>query len=363
MPANPFDQLDPNKPKQPQDPAQTPGINPGNPLDALGGGGANPPGGGGATGNPLDALGGGGANPPAQTGGLDKTQPMPATPTQPTMPTVPPGGQTLQPQPSGFAIDPNTVWNDMQSQFQTKFGRAMTPQEAQALQQHAGYTGNGVVNQDMIAKATEGIQKYSGDLANPWGPAPPDKTQGPQSTNDLAQQELQKLLTTGNTDAMKLDMNNPAIAAQRANFDRTNTRATGRERMAAAERAAASGSLKSGGFNAGIASAEQAAGDRAANFESQLMTQELAGQRERVMQAMNMAVQSGNQEQARALQEKLSTMDIDLRKRLGTGQLNLGLLQTLMGDQRSKDALGLGYAQLGQQANQGLLNALLGGLG
>ena len=52
-------------------------------------------------------------------------------------------------------------------------------------------------------------------------------------------------------------------------------------------------------------------------------------------------------------------MDLQLRGTLGKGQLNLGLLQTLMGDQRSKDALGLGYAQLNQQSNQGLLNAIL----
>ena len=356
MPANPFDQLDPNKLKQPQDPAQTPGINPGNPLDALGGGGPNPPGGLSALGPP---QGGGGAAPPNLGGAPDRNQVQPVSgldQTQPVKPTTP-----------ANPMDPNQVWGNLQNQFQTKFKRAMTPEEATALQNYAGYTQGGAINQGMIDKATQGIGSYSGDIKNPWGPAAgggggAQPTPGIQ-TDNLAQQELQKLLLTGNTDAMKLDMNNPAIAAQRQAFDRTNERSRTRERLAAAERGAATNGLGQGGYNADLMAAERGAGDRAANFESQLMTQELAGQRERVMQAMNMAMQSGNQAQARALQEKLSTMDIDLRKRLGTGQLNLGLLQTLMGDQRSKDALGLGYAQLGQQANQGLLNALLGGLG
>lgn len=265
--------------------------------------------------------------------------------------------------PAPNPMDPNTVWSTLQNQFQTKFGRAMSGDEATALQQYAGYTG-GAINQAMIDKATQGIGAYSGNLANPFGapaaPAGPTGTPSEQ-TSDLAQQQLQQLLTTGSTDAMTLDMNNPAIRAQRTNFDRMNDRATSRAKMAAAERAAASGSLGSGGFDASLAGAEQAAGDRASSFESQLMTQELQGQRDRVMQALQTAVATGDQAQARALQERLGTMDMSLRERLGKGQIGLGLLGTLLNDRRAGDQLGLGYAQLGQRANESLLNSILGG--
>lgn len=273
---------------------------------------------------------------------------------------APLGAPTATPGP----MDPNAVWGTLQNQFQTKFNRAMTGDEAKALQQYAGYTG-GDINQAMIDKATQGISAYSGNLANPFGAAPSSTpTVTPeQQTGTLAQQELQRLLTTGSTDAMnRLDMDNPAIRAQRANFERMNDRAVGRQRLAAAERAAASNGLGSGGFNADLAAAEQAGGDRAVQFESQLMTQELQGQRDRVQKALEMAVATGDQQQARALQERLGVMDMNLRERLGKGQLGLGLLESMLRDKQAGNQLGLGYAQLGQRSNESLLNAILGGL-
>lgn len=318
MPANPYEQLDPNKLRQPPDQTQIQGT------------------------------------------ALATAPPVTTQATTPT--TLSPTTQATTSTQATTTPDPNQVWGSLQNQFQTKFNRAMTPEEATALQSYAGYTQGGTINQGMIDKAMQGIGSYSGDIKNPWGAtqaSPQTQTTG-QKTEELAQQELQKLLLTGNTGAMQLDMNNPAIKAQRENFARTNERARTRERLAAAERGAASNGLGSGGYNADLMAAERGAGDREAGFESQLMTQELAGQRERVQSALNMALQSGNQAQARALQEKLSTMDIDLRKQLGKGQLNLGLLQALMGDQRSKDALGLGYAQLNQNGDLGLLRSILG---
>jgi hypothetical protein len=143
--------------------------------------------------------------------------------------------------------------------------------------------------------------------------------------------------------------------------------------MAAAERTAASNGLGAGGYDANLMAAETAAGDRKAGFESDLMRGELQGQRERIMQAMGLAAQSGNAAQGRALQERLAQVDATLRRegygvqregmnmqnRLGQGQLGLGLLQSLMGDRRAGDQLGFNYAALGQQANQGLLNSIL----
>ncbi len=327
--ATPFDALnDPNKPpQQPQ----------------------------GQTGNPFAAVGG--------TQAASPTQPMPPMPTQSAS------------APAAGAFDPNKVWGDLSNQFQTKHGRAMTGEEATALQKYAGYTG-GAIDQGMIDKAGQGINAYTGNLANPFGPAattgaapaapaPVDPAAG---TNTLVQEQIQQLLKTGNTDAMSnVDMSNPAITAQRTAFDRANARATGRERLAAAERNAARGTLGAGGFDAELAGIESGAGDRQVNFESQMLRGELTDQRNRVMQAMQMAMQSGDNASARAMQERLGMIDNQLRRegmtmqnKLGQGQLGLGLLSALLGDKRAGDSLGLGYAQLGQQANSQLLNAIMG---
>jgi len=271
------------------------------------------------------------------------------------------------------AIDPNQAWSTLTSQFQTQHGRAMTPQEQQALQSYAGYSG-GAVSQAMIDRATQGISSYTGDINNPFGPAaagtpePTNPVDPGIATNDAVQQAIQQLLATGSTPAMSaIDPNNPAMVAQRNAFNRMNERSSTRERLSAAERASARGTLGTGGFDAGQASIEQGAGDRSAGFEAQLMSQELQGQRDRVMQAMQMAQASGDSAQSRALSERLATIDNQLRRegmtmqnKLGQGQLGLGLLQALMGDRRAGDALGFNYASLGQQGNSDLMRMILG---
>ena len=344
--------LDPNKQKKPE---ALPPMGGGPDLSALGG--------------PIKAPGDmGPPKPPA----LDSTMP-PAQP--PTLDSMNPGGTPPPQAPTTPPVgDPNAALGQVQNAFQAKFKRAMTPEEQQAIIKYAGYTG-GQVDPAMLEKALAGVGQYSGDLANPWGAAaagggtgtttPVDPAIG---TGGLAQSELQKLLLTGGTDGMQLDMNNPAIQAQRTNFDRVNSRATGQQRLAAAERAAASGSLGSGGYDANLNAAEQSAGDRASGFEAQLMTQELQGQRERVMQGLQMALASNDTAQARALQERLGTLDATLRRegmsiqdKLGKGQLGLGLLNAMLGDKANMGNLDLGWFTAGNNANLGLLNSILNG--
>jgi len=244
------------------------------------------------------------------------------------------------------------------SQFKTKFGRDMSPAEQAEMQKRTGYTPGGAITPEMMTQATGLINQYSGNMGDYGAGGTPAAPTGAAATNDLAQQTLQGILKQGDT----FDPNNPAAQAQRTQFERVNSRETGRQRMAASERRAASGELGSGGFDADIAGAEQAQGDRASSFESQLMTQELSAQRQKVQSALQMAVQSGDQNAARQLQEKLGTMDLDLRGKLGKGQLNLGLLNAMLGDKQQGNALGLGYFNAQNQANQGLLNSMLGGM-
>lgn len=345
----------------------------------------------GAMGDPGQASG------PASFGAMSKPTPLPQggpapSPIQPEKPNPTPQGgpapspiQPEKPNPTpqggpapgmpakpapvpqgGPDLDPGAAWGQLNSQFQSKFGRAMTPQEAAALKSYAGYQDGGNVTQALMEKATQGIGAYSGNLSNPFGaaqaPAAAAPTDPGVGTNNLVQDELQKLLKTGSTEGMTLDPNNPAIQAQRSAFERRNSQQTGREKLAMAESAAARNGLGSGGFSADIAGAENARAGRSADFEGQLLGQELQSQRDRVMKGIEMANSSGNAAMARQLQEKLGLIDADIRRTGQKGQLGLGMLQTLLGDQRAKDALGFNYAQLGVNANQNLLNSILGGL-
>lgn len=319
-------------------------------ASALGGapGGAPPPP---APANPAGTLSalGGGPPPPAAPAATAPPPVAPATPAAPTAATPAAG------------MDPAAAQKQLMDQFSAKFGgRQMSPAEQTEMQKRIGYIAGQPITPEMMAKGAELISQYSGKLED-YGPnatpaATPTAPTPATTTNNLAQETLQNLLKQGDT----FDPNNPAATAQRASFDRVNSRETGRARIAAAERRAASGQLGSGGFDADIAGAEQAQGDRASGFESQLVTQELSAQRQKVQQALALAVQSGDQNAARQLQEKLGTLDLDLRGKLGKGQLGLGLLNSMLGDKQSGNALGLGYAQLGQQGNTDLMRILAG---
>ena len=356
--ANP---LDPNAPKRK---LPTDGANAGGVLSPLGGlpGGAPPPAPPPAGAGALSALGGAPpppapANPAGALSALGGSPPPPAATAPPTVAPAAPAAPPAATPAAG--MDPAAAQKQLMDQFSAKFGgRQMSPAEQAEMQKRIGYVAGQPITPEMMAKGAELIGQYSGKLED-YGPnatATPAAPTPATATNNLAQETLQNLLRQGDT----FDPNNPAATAQRASFDRVNSRETGRARMAAAERRAASGQLGSGGFDADIAGAEQAQGDRASGFEAQLVTQELGAQRQKVQQALALAVQSGDQNAARQLQEKLGTLDLDLRGKLGKGQLGLGLLNSMLGDKQSGNALGLGYAQLGQQGNTDLMRILAG---
>lgn len=298
------------------------------------------------------------------------------------MPLERPGVGPLPAQPAsptGGMMNPNDAMAQLNALFQGRFNRGLEGAEFDALKSYAGYTG-GDVSQDQFSKAKEGIGKYSGTLSNPWGPAlgtttptgaPPTPVDPTPQTNQLVQEQLQQLMTTGSTPALsEIDMNSPSMRAQRAAFQRANSKGTTRARLSAAERNAARGTLGAGGFDAELAGIENASGDREVDFESNLLRQELGGQRDRVMQALQMASATGNQGMTRQLQDRLAQLDaqirregLDVQKQGQKAQTGLGLLQTLLGNQRAQDALGFNYAQLGQNANMNSLMALLNGLG
>lgn len=306
----------------------------------------------GATGGIYQSLGSPGTPPPMpppQTGQIptgNKGGLTPPVQSSQAPPQTSPQTQTTPPPMAGdqAGTDPNAALGQIQGAFQQKFGRAMSPEEQQALIQYVGYTG-GQVTPDMLQKALAAVGQYSGNLQNPGLGAPGTPPVTPQ-TLEAQQRESLMALLQGKT-PVTLDPNDPAIRAQRSAFDRVNTRATGRQRLAAAERAAASDGLGSGGYNADLAGAEQGGADRSAAFEGDLLTRERQGQIDRLMQSLGLTQQYGATQ---------------LQGQLGRGQLSLGLLQALMNDKQAGNALGFNYASLQNLMNNQALMALLNGL-
>lgn len=110
----------------------------------------------------------------------------------------------------------------------------------------------------------------------------------------------------------------PAIAGELQSQERGAERARQERRAAMAERAAQSGLLaggaSSGAFDADVASGFEDKANRLSDVRSQLFGRELQNRRGQLAQMMNMALQSGDAESARALQLQLGQMDNELRR-------------------------------------------------
>ena len=86
-----------------------------------------------------------------------------------------------------------------------------------------------------------------------------------------------------------------------------------RRRAALAERLAAQGLGDSGTMETGIQGIYQDVGESASQREAQLLANELQNRRAQLMQGLSMAMQSGNFQQAQALQQQLAAIDAQMR--------------------------------------------------
>jgi hypothetical protein len=213
------------------------------------------------------------------------------------------------------------------------------------------------------------------------GPAAtPAATPGqPTTVADAFKQSLITMLDQG---GQTPSLNDPALKAQSDAYAVGQTRASEAARAQLAERAAQQGGtgVNSGAFDTGIADLLERQGEGQAGFNAGLVGDELKQRRQQLIQAAALAGQSLNAEEARALQRELSAVDAEIRKsgiaqqgrlgeadialrgRLGEGQLNLGLLSSLMGNDYNNRALSQQGAQFGQGLDTQTLLALIGGL-
>lgn len=345
------------------DPNAKPKPDPNNPFGALAGS---------APASPYSAntgvTGGGGYQPLGAAAAPTQPAPVAPTGTPPPMSAMPaqqvgntpaaPVMAAAQPAAAPAPGDPNAALSQVQGAFQSKFNRAMSPEEQQALVKYVGYNG-GAVTPETLQKALGAVGQYSGNLANPGlgAPGAPAAPAGPAPTTPQsleAQQREQLMKLIKGEVPVSLDQNNPALAAERTAFDRANSQATGRQRLAAAERNAARGTLGSGGFDANLAGIENDAATRSTGFEAELMRNERQGQIDRLMQGLGMSQQYGATQ---------------LQGSLGRGQLGLGYLNSMLQDKQATNQLGLGKDQLGfnytalqNQANNQALQTILGSL-
>jgi hypothetical protein len=134
--------------------------------------------------------------------------------------------------------------------------------------------------------------------------------------------------------------NSGAVGAARTSLIRNE----GRDRQFAAERAAATGTSGSGGFETGLMGLRQRTNEGLMNFTGQQANIQEAGRRDELLRSLTLAAQMGDSNAARQLQRELGFAGLDLNRN------------------QELDRLGFNYTQLGVQANQNPLAALIGGL-
>jgi hypothetical protein len=169
----------------------------------------------------------------------------------------------------------------------------------------------------------------------------------------------------------------PALKANRL----AEQRGMERDRAMLAERAAANGTSNSGGFETGLAGLAQARSGREGQYEAdavtglddknrqsqQIMAQLAGGMLSQTdAQALQRYIaDQGNQTSRMGIESQtaLGRGDLGLRGELGRGQLNLGLLQALMGNEQFGQSEAGTNARFGAGLNQQALLSMLGGLG
>jgi len=168
------------------------------------------------------------------------------------------------------------------------------------------------------------------------------------------------------------DASSPAIAPAIAANKLAGQRGMERARAQLAERAAANGTSSSGGFDTALQGLNQDRATQEGQFAGQAIQGQAAQQAQELTSALALYGGMMTEQDRLAMQEKLANLsaqvqresianqaslggqDIALRGELGRGNLNLGLLSALMGNQVANSSLGLqaglGAANLNQQA-------------
>jgi hypothetical protein len=171
----------------------------------------------------------------------------------------------------------------------------------------------------------------------------------------------------------------PAIANASSAYNAAQNRSSARLINQNAEAFGASGLESSGARLAADRGVIEQQGLNEGMFSSGLVLNELTQRRAQMMSALQAATAINDQDLSRRLQQELADLnaaiqregianqltlgqaDIDMRNRLGTGNLNLGLLGLAQNGRQFNDTMGFNIAQLESTLNNGALVNLLFG--
>lgn len=131
------------------------------------------------------------------------------------------------------------------------------------------------------------------------------------SMNDEVRNTIMRLLGQGAGD---ISVTDPNLAPAARAYRNAAQRETQRRREVMAERLAAQGLGDSGAFDAEVASGLQDEGTGIANFESQLILNEMKNRREELMQALQLGAGLLTAEQQRAVQLEIAHLEAALRR-------------------------------------------------
>jgi hypothetical protein len=168
------------------------------------------------------------------------------------------------------------------------------------------------------------------------------------------------LLGQLNTDPNNVSLSDPSLAPQARAFQDAQTRSLQQGQQQLAEQAFAGGTGHTGAYSADLGALQQQQGEAIAQHNSDLIANEQQRRTQNLFNALGLGSGLITQGSAQGVQNSLGMADINLRNKLGTGQLGLGLLQALLGDRQANNSLGL-QAALGEMGfNQVAIQNMLG---
>ncbi len=224
----------------------------------------------------------------------------------------------------------------------------------------AGAPGN--TAPDGQTPTTQGTASTGAQNSSTPGAAPTTNT-----TNQGVQDTVRNTYLTQATQNPIPTAQDPQIAAQ---VDPYRAEVERQKNDYLDQQAEAAGPYATGALRGQERMASEKAGQNVGGFAASLVGNELVARRAEIQHALDSLSGTLSDDQARALQQKLADLDAqikmagintaaastaagqDIQKSLGIGQLNLGLLNALLGNQQFGDQLGFNIASTEAGLNQ-----------
>jgi hypothetical protein len=168
------------------------------------------------------------------------------------------------------------------------------------------------------------------------------------------------LLGQLNTNPNNVSLSDADIAPQVRAFQDAQTRSLAQQQQQLAEQAFAGGTRTTGAYGADLGALQQQQGEAIGQHNADLLANAKNQRTQNLFNALGLGSGLITQGSAQGVQQGLGMADINLRNKLGTGQLGLGLLTTMLNDRQANDRLGFDAANAGQGFNQSAILKMLG---